>query len=1628
MMREVFSVGDKVCLDVQRNRNTRRQEKWEATMVTTIQHNTRSVVFEDYTAPPRLAVKSRIPKTSLKPTATSTKASSVGDELCISARQHFQSKREKGEVAVMNTDQHSGSSNVCSVPTRTAAAMEEEKKKMPCTNATKKWMPGRLVLDQCVSATFSGRRKLSGYRGTLHAESETLGHLKCQCDGTIILVLIDIVYYHGKRVECFCELSGKQTFEQVMDVFVDAVEAERDFWLATLVWAGERPAKPHVNRSEDIYSYVLDSLRNGELSKGDSPASLKYRLDTCQRCHSASTYDTMFAGSRNESPFQTAGRHTTVGKVQEQCCCPPTAYPTSDKDGVVHSDVALSGWKPNGGVQPDHDQPEEADFIIIDNMIHPAFVDNAMPCIAATSETTSFQGSVSANFAGASAGQSVACSNMPGTRQMEASSHHEDNTTDVRGGRDAECHELDMNYIQLREGVDFAATQKATCPAYLDNAMSRTEVTSGPMAFQGSTRAGFADTSSGLVAARSNIPGTTQLAASSRRGANAEYCNLDEQMMEWSTVAVSGGLKAIGHEELSEALQKVHVTTSKSSSKTTGASSSAGGSDDETTTLTGAKGKVYRLFKTYGFISVQHPISTSVYFSLRSFENGQHSSLLSSGLQLGDGVVLDAEVGPNDCEAKFRASRVARIKGGNAATPSDSSSPAPQTMVFTPLVNRTGAIETLKDEFGFIKLEKEQECAFFHAAEIERYLGTAVPALPEVLAVGDKIRFDADLNKNTTARAKWVVTTIHNIQNVPPCHSGSETEGSEIAPGTIIKRDGLIQMVKPEFGFIKFGTNYRDRAFFHLNNVVMPPRDTIKSLPDVFAINDRVHFEAKPSQKPSEKVKWQATTVWLSEFGPKGDGLDSADESGNEDDAFSPLPQSVEPSIVIFRGATGLVMDVTDYGATVEVQDQACSVGSLKVNFLSGVFYSDGVRCTKRLCEVLSSGDAVSLDFMVGSNGAHEEVRCDLVVFPDDCDVFFFRNREESGHRMSAHTSISDSINPHRRRSHHSPPSFPPTSSEASPSSPSGSIHGDRAIPNGICVGNSLATSALFSNDISENVLRRVARIMAEELHALQQQERLAKGLVRDVGTQTTERGGISEARIPPRAPSPNASEALSTVAWFTSPSQQKSSWELSEFPPLGESEAARQSVPMYDEEGIIELVREVYGFVRFKRYPSESACFLKDDEARYLGRRIRYATDVFKVGDVVRFDAIPNDRRNGAARWRITAFHYVHGVPGWASPKPCRDWYSDDSDKSRGLTGCDGVVDRLKSEYGFIRLGPHSAPAAFFRVGVLEQSIEKSVQDVSEVLAVGDLVRFDAELNLKENTSAKWWVTFIRPVSSSPPGAPSRDDVGKPSGKEGHRRSSRGPRDVGVRDSDEDDDDDSEVYQNSSLSAKGSEKKALPWSYARCAARAVADEGVSAANTSAPKMRPPPYPPATTTSTVSKMTSFLARPSILVYRSVRGIVKRVDSGAAVECEVRETAGPRRVKLGDDCSFYGNGVRGNGGVKALGEGDQLTLDYVVAADATSVKDADVHCYLAWQGERPCDVPHLSVALLSRALKAGCEKSSENTAKTDAALRNHRKAKETASGRGSSDSVSESSDSDDSDVVGDSRVAGDDTRK
>lgn len=207
---------------------------------------------------------------------------------------------------------------------------------------------------------------------------------------------------------------------------------------------------------------------------------------------------------------------------------------------------------------------------------------------------------------------------------------------------------------------------------------------------------------------------------------------------------------------------------------------------EEITSLHNAKGKVYRIFNVYGFISVTHPIQTSVYFDVQAFENGEHSNLPASGLQIGDGVVIDAKAGPKECEAKFRASRVVRTKNATALSSSTSSSPT-----------------------------------------------------PHVLGV---------------------------------CGSSKQ----------LMEYSGLIETVKSMYGFIKFGRNLRERAFFHLNNVDKPQGRIIKNLPDVLTVDDKVHFKAKPSKKPSDKVKWEATVVYIPHFSRKQMFDDSDDESGNE--------------------------------------------------------------------------------------------------------------------------------------------------------------------------------------------------------------------------------------------------------------------------------------------------------------------------------------------------------------------------------------------------------------------------------------------------------------------------------------------------------------------------------------------------------------------------------------------------------------------------------------------------------------------------------------------------------------------------------------------------------------------------
>lgn len=199
----------------------------------------------------------------------------------------------------------------------------------------------------------------------------------------------------------------------------------------------------------------------------------------------------------------------------------------------------------------------------------------------------------------------------------------------------------------------------------------------------------------------------------------------------------------------------------------TSSTSDRGTDKKDVTCLTDVRGTVHRMFNVYGFISVEQPIKTTVYFDVQSFENAKYTSLSSSGLQVGDSVILDAKRGCKDCKVEFRASRVNRL----STTKVSSSCLSPHSVTgkggsdcntITQLVNQDGVIEMVKPNYGFIKFgSNQEERAFFHANVVDKSLGQSIKNLLDVLTVEDKVRFDAKPCKKPSGKVKWGATSVY---------------------------------------------------------------------------------------------------------------------------------------------------------------------------------------------------------------------------------------------------------------------------------------------------------------------------------------------------------------------------------------------------------------------------------------------------------------------------------------------------------------------------------------------------------------------------------------------------------------------------------------------------------------------------------------------------------------------------------------------------------------------------------------------------------------------------------------------------------------------------------------------------
>lgn len=96
--------------------------------------------------------------------------------------------------------------------------------------------------------------------------------------------------------------------------------------------------------------------------------------------------------------------------------------------------------------------------------------------------------------------------------------------------------------------------------------------------------------------------------------------------------------------------------------------------------------------------------------------------------------------------------------------------------------------------------------------------------------------------------------------------------------------------------------------------------------------------------------------------------------------------------------------------------------------------------------------------------------------------------------------------------------------------------------------------------------------------------------------------------------------------------------------------------------------------------------------------------------------------------------------------------------------------------------------------------------------------------------------------------------------------------------------------------------------------------------------------------------------PSVSIYENVAAVGARSAESAAT-CYVKQSGATKTVQFGTGC-FYRDGEAVSGRLdRTLGEGDLLTLDYMVG---TRCKGDDiVHCDLAWQGDKPQGVPRMS---------------------------------------------------------------------
>ncbi|KAH6921869.1 hypothetical protein HPB50_005600 [Hyalomma asiaticum] len=185
---------------------------------------------------------------------------------------------------------------------------------------------------------FSTRRKLSSVRGAFYPTSKDVGVVSTFDQEAMVRVAVSVAYCDGVKLTSFDELLKDCAVQDEVKVFIDAVEADHDAWVATLMWTGERPPHPFVDQSEaafhDALTVVLEKMPWTDLHPAARDVgSLNVPVSFC----SISDVDHAITSYPNSKGIlKVVNEDNAVCEVQEPEGCRDVEFVRFYRDGIPH--------------------------------------------------------------------------------------------------------------------------------------------------------------------------------------------------------------------------------------------------------------------------------------------------------------------------------------------------------------------------------------------------------------------------------------------------------------------------------------------------------------------------------------------------------------------------------------------------------------------------------------------------------------------------------------------------------------------------------------------------------------------------------------------------------------------------------------------------------------------------------------------------------------------------------------------------------------------------------------------------------------------------------------------------------------------------------------------------------------------------------------------------------------------------------------------------------------------------------------------------------------------------------------------------------------------------------------------